>query len=158
MSIPDHHTRAVQRSIFSARYEEFLQAANRARSCAVPGDREAAGAGGFSILQGVPYFVRKTMTRSCSSLDEWKFEGLLTRHVGVNARGPFQKAVTYVYAPGSLFEVLMADYMSNSRTIYPPMEPSEGVVHAVEGASDDLGSARAIQLLNMTNNDLLESW
>ena len=62
-----------------------------------------------------------------------------------------------MYATGSLFEVLMADYMSNSKTIYPPVEPSEEVVHAAEGAADDLGLARALQLLNMTNNDLAES-
>ena len=85
------------------------------------------------------------------------FERLLTRRVGASNRGLFRKAVTYLYATGSLFEVLMADYMSNSKTIYPPMEPSGVLVHAAEGASDDLGLAKALRLLNMTNNDLGES-
>ena len=73
LSIPDYHTKKVHRSIFSARYEEFLQAANRARSCAVPSDREAAGAGGFSIVEGVPYLVRNSIHLSYFLLDEWKF-------------------------------------------------------------------------------------
>ena len=70
MNIPDPHTRGVHRSIFSARHEEFLQAANRVRSCAGPGDREAGGAGGFSILQGVRFFVRNMISWSYLLSDE----------------------------------------------------------------------------------------